>query len=114
MSHFIHDLRLGKKVLLAPVIVFFFLIVLAIGTYLAISFQTNSIDDIYHKRFKGYQASSKILADMTTVQADLYKLMNWISASHDLRQSRRLDFMNRSKRYDYEPPEGGYSSNIPS
>ena len=32
--------------------------------------------------------------------------------SHDLRQSRRLDFMNRSKRSDYEPPEGGYSSNI--
>ena len=88
MSHFIHDLRLGKKVLLAPVIVFFFLIVLAIGTYLAISFQTNSIDDIYHKRFKGYQASSKILADMTTVQADLYKLMNWISANYE---KQRID-----------------------
>jgi hypothetical protein len=34
--------------------------------------------------------------------------------SHDLRQSRRLDFVNRSKRFKYEPPEGGYSSNIPN
>jgi hypothetical protein len=32
--------------------------------------------------------------------------------SHDLRQSRRLVNVNRSKRSDYEPPEGGYSSNI--
>jgi len=29
-----------------------------------------------------------------------------------LRQSRRLVNVNRSKRSDYEPPEGGYSSNI--
>lgn len=36
------------------------------------------------------------------------------SFSHDLRQSRRLDFANRSKRFKYEPPEGGYSSNIPN
>jgi hypothetical protein len=32
--------------------------------------------------------------------------------SHNLRQSRRLVNVNRSKRSEYEPPEGGYSSNI--
>jgi methyl-accepting chemotaxis protein len=85
---FFNNLRLGKKILLAPMVVLFFLIVLAVGTYLAISTQTNSIDDIYNNRFKGYQASSQILTDMATVQADLYKLMSWLGANYD---SQRID-----------------------
>ena len=32
--------------------------------------------------------------------------------SADLRQSRRLEFVNRSKRINCEPPKGGYSSNM--
>lgn len=36
----------------------------------------------------------------------------YVANSHYLRQSRRLVNVNRSKRFDYEPPEGGYSSNI--
>src|SRR5450759_494997 len=35
-----------------------------------------------------------------------------LATCHNLRQSRRLVNVNRSKRSEYEPPEGGYSSNI--
>ena len=88
MINFFHNLKLGKKILLAPMVVLVFLILLAIGTYMAISTQTNSIDDIYNNRFKGYQNSSQILVDMSTVQADLYKLMSWIGANYE---KQRID-----------------------
>ena len=88
MHSILSDLKLGNKILVAPMIVLFFLILLAMGTFVGISSQTNSIDDIYNKRFKGYQASSKVLTDMATIQADLYKLMNWIAANYD---KQRID-----------------------
>lgn len=88
MINFFSNLKLGKKMLLAPMVVLVFLILLAVGTYMAISTQTNSIDDIYNNRFKAYQNSSQILTDMSTVQADLYKLMGWIGSNYD---SQRID-----------------------
>ncbi len=88
MNNIISDLKLGNKILVAPMIVFFFLVILAIGTAVGIYSQTKSIDDIYNKRFKGYQASSKILTDMAVIQADLYRLMNWIAANYD---KQRID-----------------------
>lgn len=88
MKRLIYNMKLKKKMLLAPVVVFFFMMIIAIGTYMAISIQTNSIDDIYNNRFKGYQNSSHILVEMSTVQANLYKLMNWIASNYD---KQRID-----------------------
>lgn len=76
--------------LLAPMVVLVFLIVLAIGTYVAISFQVNSIDDIYNTRFKGYQNSSQMLVDMSTAQADFYKLMGWLASNYDKQKIDQL------------------------
>ncbi len=83
MKRFFNNLKLGNKMLLAPSVIFIFLMILALGTYQAISLQSNSIDDIYNNRFKGYQNSSHILVEMSTVQAKLYKIMNWISSNFD-------------------------------
>jgi methyl-accepting chemotaxis protein len=88
MKRLIYNMKLKKKMLLAPVVVFIFMIIIAIGTYMAISIQSNSIDDIYNNRFKGYQNSSHILVEMSTVQANLYKLMNWIASNYD---KQRID-----------------------
>jgi methyl-accepting chemotaxis protein len=90
MKHFFNNLRLRLKMLLAPVVVFLFLLVIAGGTYYALSLQDRSIDDIYQNRFKGYQASSQILLEMTSVQSDLYKLMTWTAANYDARQTADL------------------------
>ena len=88
MKRLIDNMKLKKKMLLAPLVVFFFMMIIAIGTYMAISIQTNSIDDIYNNRFKGYQNSSHILVEMSTVQANLYKIMNWIASNYD---KQRID-----------------------
>ena len=86
MINFFNNLKLGKKMLLAPIVVFIFLLIIALGTYKAVSIQSDSIDDIYNNRFKGYQTSSQILLDMTSVQSNLYKMMSWIAANYDKQQ----------------------------
>jgi len=86
MIKFLNNLKLGRKMLLAPIVVFIFLLLIAGGTYYAVSVQNDSIDDIYNNRFKGYQASSNILLELTTVQSNLYKTMSWIAANYDKQQ----------------------------
>jgi methyl-accepting chemotaxis protein len=77
------NLRLGIKMLLAPFVVFIFLLLLGLGTYQAVSLQSKSIDDIYNNRFKGYQQSSHILLEMVAIQSRIYKTMNWIASDYD-------------------------------
>jgi len=83
MKKFFNNLKLGNKILLAPIVIFIFLLLIALGTYQAISLQSNSIDEIYNNRFKGYQQSSQIIVGMYGVQANLYKMMNWIASNYD-------------------------------
>lgn len=90
MRSFFNNLKLRRKMLLVPTVVFLFLLVIAGGTYYALSLQDRSIDDIYINRFKGYQASSQILLEMTSVQSDLYKLMTWTAANYDKQQIAEL------------------------
>ncbi|MDQ5986423.1 MAG: hypothetical protein CSYNP_02147 [Syntrophus sp. SKADARSKE-3] len=88
MKAFFNNLKLAKKMLLAPIVVFIFLLLISLGTYQALSIQSGLVDDIYNNRFKGYQNSSYILNEMSTVQAKLYKIMNWIASNYD---KQRID-----------------------
>ncbi len=90
MKNFLNNLKLGKKILLAPLIIFIFLLLIAFGTYQAISIQSRLIDDIYSNRFKGYQNSSQIIVAMSGVQTKLYKIMNWISSNYDKKRIEEL------------------------
>lgn len=90
MKSFFRNLKLGKKILLAPAIIFVFLLLIALGTYQAVSLQSNSIDDIYNNRFKGYQQSSQIIVNMSGVQTKLYKIMNWIASNYDKKRIEDL------------------------
>jgi len=92
MKRFFDNLKLGKKIILAPMVVLVFLILTAIGTYQAVSLQSNSIDDIYNNRFKGYQQSSQIIVEMSGVQTKLYKIMNWIASNYD---KKRIEDLTR-------------------
>jgi len=97
MKNFFNNLKLGKKILLAPMVVFVFLLLNAIGTYQAVSLQSSSIDDIYNNRFKGYQQSSQIIVDMSAVQTKLYKIMNWIASNYD---KKRIEDLSRQIETD--------------
>jgi methyl-accepting chemotaxis protein len=90
MVKLFNNLKLAKKMLLSPLVIFILLMVMAYGTYTGLSTQNKAIDDIYNSRFKGYKESSKILIDMTTVQSNLYKILNWIQSDYDMKQVEQL------------------------
>lgn len=84
MIRFFNNLKLGKKILLAPGVVLIFLCILGGGTYLSLSMQNDALDDIYNVRFKGYQVSATLLNDLSTVQGSIARVINWIAVGHDM------------------------------
>lgn len=83
MSVFFNNLKLGKKILLVPIIVLIFMFILAIGTFFSLSKQQGAIDDIFNNRFKGYQHSAKLLNDISVVQGNIARVINWVAGGHD-------------------------------
>jgi len=83
MKKFFNNLKLSKKMLLSPLVVFTFLIILAGGTFSSFWTLKSSIDDIYNNRFKGYQNSSKIVHDVSNVNGNIYKIFNMINWTQD-------------------------------
>ena len=83
MSPFFNNLKLAKKMLIAPIVVLVFLILLAIGIYVGLATQKGALNDIYNNRFKQYQNSAKILNDINSVQGNLSRILNWIKVNYD-------------------------------
>ncbi len=87
MRDFFNNLKLGKKMLLSPLIVFLFLIILAGGTFFSFWTLKNAVDDIYNSRFQEYQNSSKIAQDVSNVNGTIYKIfnmMNWMQDPQEI------------------------------
>ncbi|MCX7983160.1 MAG: methyl-accepting chemotaxis protein [Syntrophales bacterium] len=83
MKALFKNLKLGKKMLVAPMIVLIFLVILSVGTYFSLSIQKDAMNDIYQNRFAQYQVSAKILNDMANVHGNLSRILNWMKVSYD-------------------------------
>ncbi len=83
MNNLFSNLKLGKKMLIAPTVVLVFLILMAAGIYVSLAMQKGALNDIYNNRFKQYQNSAKILNDITGIQGNLSRILNWIKVSYD-------------------------------
>ena len=90
MSEFFNNLKLGKKILLAPIVVLFFFLILGAGTFYSLSSQQGALDDIFNNRFKGYQTSSKLLNDLSTVQGSISRVIIWVAGGHDMTEVEQL------------------------
>ncbi len=90
MSDFFNNLKLRKKILLAPVVVLFFLFILGAGTFYSLLMQQAAMDDIFNNRFKGYQTSAKLLNDLSNVQGSIARVMNWVAGGHDMTEVEQL------------------------
>ena len=83
MKSFFRKMSLSKKLLLGPAIVLIFLLGISFLSYLGISGQKSALTDIFTNRFKNYQESSKIMADVSKCHADVYKILSWSTAGYD-------------------------------
>ena len=90
MKKLLNQQKLSRKLLLAPMIIVLFLVVLAVLSYIGFAYQRQATTDVYTKRFKQYEESARILNDINTVHASVYKAMSWAGAQFDPARVEKL------------------------
>ena len=82
MIKWLSNLRMTVKLLVSPAVAILFLFVVWIVCYVGFFNQKAALDDIFNNRFQNYQASAKIIKDLTEVHANVYKLLSMITAGN--------------------------------
>ncbi len=80
IKRFSEDLSLFKKLMLAPMIVVFFLLAQGASSYFGLAQLQTTIRDIFYGRFGNYQTSARVAADSARVHANVYKVISWANA----------------------------------
>ncbi len=83
MKRFIGNLKMSKKLMIAPTIATLFLVLMAGVSYLGLSKQKDAIDELTNLRFKTYQDASQMMHQITTAQKDVFKLLGFADAGAD-------------------------------
>src|SRR5450631_1133842 len=83
MNTYILDMKLSRKLLLAPMIIISLLVILAGITYVALAQQKRATTEVYNQRFKQYEESARILNEINQVHASVYKVLSWSGANFD-------------------------------
>ncbi|HYA12844.1 MAG TPA: methyl-accepting chemotaxis protein [Syntrophales bacterium] len=83
MKKIIRNLKMAKKMMLLPVVVFIFLIALSYGAYDGLSMQRQVIGDMFNNRFKVYQETADITKTVANIHANIYKVISWIGANYE-------------------------------
>lgn len=83
MNSYFNEMKLSRKLLLAPLMIIAVLVVLAGVTYVGLSQQKRATSDVYSQRFKQYEESARILNDINQVHASVYKLLSWCGANFE-------------------------------
>ena len=84
------NLKISYKMFIGPLLVILFLIFIGFISYLGLSSQKVTVEDIFINRFKSYQATASILKDMGNVHANLYKVISWANAKYDEKKIESL------------------------
>jgi methyl-accepting chemotaxis protein len=82
MIRWLSNLRMTTKLLVSPIVAIVFLVGVWVVCYFGFVNQKAALDDIFNNRFQNYQASAKIIKDLTEVHANVYKLLSMISAGN--------------------------------
>ena len=82
MMRWLGNLRMTIKLLVSPAVAIAFLFAVWIVCYVGFFNQKAALDDIFNNRFQNYQASAKIIKDLTEVHANIYKLLSMIGAGN--------------------------------
>ncbi|MFH0995877.1 MAG: methyl-accepting chemotaxis protein [Pseudomonadota bacterium] len=83
MQKIMGNLKMFYKMMISPLVVIFFLIVLAFLSFNEFSKQKASTHDIFNNRFNNYQESAAVIIDLTNVHLNFYKIIAWANASYD-------------------------------
>jgi methyl-accepting chemotaxis protein len=94
MKRLLMNLKLSKKILIAPVVVIAFLVISGVVSYLSLSNQKSAVEEIFGTRFKSFQTSARLIKDATSVHANLYKVISWAAANYD---AKKIDALSKEQ-----------------
>jgi methyl-accepting chemotaxis protein len=89
MKQFIINLKMSKKLMLAPTVAILFLLAFGLVAYIGLFQQKSAINSIF-ARFQSHQTSSTISNDITYVHASLYRMLEWAVVRYDQSKIEKL------------------------
>jgi len=78
----IQNLKMSKKIMLAPTVAVLCLLVFGVVAYFGLSGQRSAVNNII-SRFQSHDISSTMMNDITYVHASLYRMLEWAAARYD-------------------------------
>jgi methyl-accepting chemotaxis protein len=90
MKQILSNLKMMNKSLAGPLLVLLLLIILGVVSYRGILIQQEAMDTFYNQRFKGYQDASRILSNLTEINLNIYKVINWSHANYEEKKIDQL------------------------
>lgn len=90
MTRLLANLKLSKKILIAPVVVIVFLLISGVVSFVSQSSQKSAVEEIFGTRFKSFQTSALLIKDATSVHANLYKVISWATANYEAKKIEEL------------------------
>jgi methyl-accepting chemotaxis protein len=93
MKRFILDMRMSRKVMLAPMVGVLCLLALGVEAYYGLAQQRASAGSII-ARFETHDATSTTETELTYVHASLYRLLEWTAARYD---QAKIDALGREQ-----------------
>jgi methyl-accepting chemotaxis protein len=81
-----NNVKMGKKLLIAPLVAIIFLVVLATFSNNALKSDKNTLNDIVEVKFELYKLSSKLLIDVDLYNSILYKVFSYVNGGYEQAQ----------------------------
>ncbi len=83
---FLNNIKISKKLIIAPAIAVLFLIVFAFFSNNALRSDKDTLNEIVQEKFSLYKASSKLLGDVNLYNSVLYKIFSFASGGYEQSQ----------------------------
>ncbi|MGB8409207.1 MAG: MCP four helix bundle domain-containing protein, partial [Gallionella sp.] len=71
-------MKVWHKLVVAPGIAIFFLMVLGAMSYGVLTYQNSKITELFKDRFANYQTASGSAQDISEVHSNVYRLFTWL------------------------------------
>jgi len=93
MEKWLNQLKLSKKLLVAPVIIFLFLIIFGAIGFFGLQSQQSALDSIYNTDFKTTMTNNNNFQSLTEAQGNSYKFITWAKANYS---QNKLDELSKN------------------
>ena len=94
MNKWLNQLNLSRKLIVAPFVIFVFLIIFGVIGFLGLQSQKSALDSIYNVNFKTTMNADNDAQTITEVQGNTFKFISWARANYP---QNKLDALSKEQ-----------------